>query len=66
MHLSTGLSLVLMVPLWPQKEWFADILSLLVDEPLDISAGVVLVGPATRAEVPSRPRDPPTSRVEVI
>ena len=32
--LSTGLALVMVAPLWPQKEWFADILFLLVDEPL--------------------------------
>ena len=33
--LSTGLLLVLVAPLWPQKEWFADLLSLLVDKPLE-------------------------------
>ena len=34
--LSTGLSLVLVASLWPQKEWFTDLLSLLVDEPLEL------------------------------
>ena len=33
---SEGLSLVLITPLWPQKEWFADLLSLLVTEPLKL------------------------------
>ena len=32
----TGLSSVLVAPLWPQKEWFIDLLSLLVDEPLKL------------------------------
>ena len=31
-----GLSLVLIAPLWPQKEWFADLLALLVVEPLEL------------------------------
>ena len=33
----TGLSLVLVALCWPQKDWFADLLSLLVDEPLELS-----------------------------
>ena len=64
--LSTGLSLILVAPLWPQKKWLMDLLSLLVDEPLELSTGVELAGPAPRAEVPSRPRDPLASSVEVV
>ena len=30
------LSLVLIAPLWPQKEWYANLLDLLVDEPLEL------------------------------
>ena len=33
---SEGLALVLVAPLWPQKEWFADLLDLLVEEPLEL------------------------------
>ena len=32
--LSSGLLLILVAPLWLQNEWFADLLSLLVDKPL--------------------------------
>ena len=35
MRLSAGLS-VLVRSLWPQKQWFADLLSLLVDEPVTL------------------------------
>ena len=35
-RLSAGLSLVLVAPLWPQKEWFTDLLSLLISEPLKL------------------------------
>ena len=34
--LSIGLSLILLALCWPQKEWFADLLSLLVDEPFKL------------------------------
>ena len=34
---SDGLSLVLVTPLWPHREWFPDPLSLLVAEPLDLA-----------------------------
>ena len=27
---------VLVAPLWPRKEWFADLLSLLVDRPVEL------------------------------
>ena len=33
---SKGLSLVLVAPLWPQKEWFTDLLSLFAEEPLEL------------------------------
>ena len=33
--LSANLSLVIVTPLWPQ-EWFADLLALLVEEPLEL------------------------------
>ena len=33
---STNLSLVLVAPLWPQKEWCADLLAFLVEEPLKL------------------------------
>ena len=29
--LSTGLSMILVGPLWPQKDWFADLMALLVE-----------------------------------
>ena len=34
--LSTGLSFVLVAPCWPRKEWFANLLSLLVDKSLEL------------------------------
>ena len=34
---STSLLLILVAPLWPQKEWFANLMSLLVDELLELS-----------------------------
>ena len=38
--------MILIIPLWPLKEWFADLLSLLMDIPLEISAsGSLLVQP---------------------
>ena len=36
MRLSTPFWLVLETPLWPQNECFTDLLSLLVDEPLEL------------------------------
>ena len=35
-RLSTGLLSVLVAPLWPQKEWFACLLSMLIDEPFEL------------------------------
>ena len=52
-------------PLWPQKEWFADLLSLLVNGPLELPC-VELAGPATGTEVPSQPRGPLASCVEIV
>ena len=34
--LSTRLSLVLIAPCWPQKDWFADLFALLVAEPIEL------------------------------
>ena len=28
--------MILVAPLWPQKEWFIDLLALLVEEPLEL------------------------------
>ena len=32
----TNLSLVLIAPFWPQKEWFVDLLALLIEKPLEL------------------------------
>ena len=46
---STGLSLILVALLWLQKEWYADLLSLLVDESLELrQIRNLLVPPHTR------------------
>ena len=35
--LSRNLSMILVAPQWPQKEWFSDLLALMVEVPLELS-----------------------------
>ena len=34
--ISRNLSIILITPLWPQKAWFADLFSLLMDVPFEL------------------------------
>ena len=47
--LSTNASMILVAPLWPQKEWFVDLLALPMEEPLELSMlWNLLIQPHTR------------------
>ena len=55
-----GLRSLLVAPLWPQKEWFTDVLDLLVAEPLELPRVWNLPSTASRQEAvteASRPSD---------
>ena len=61
--LSVNLSLVLVASLWPQKEWFAYLMVLLMEEPLELP--LLLIQPQTK-KFHRGVRDTALSCIEVV